>query len=96
MSLKQAYVRDCRTHLRRAADLDPNHPLPSEILLKVSLGLLKFVLTNNPPWNDQLSVMNTEEHGIEHESDGASDVSVDTDDDTKPSIRERVKSNTSS
>lgn len=96
MSLKQAYVRDCRTHLRRAADLDPTHPLPSEILSKVSLGLLKFALTKNPPRNDQLSIMNTEEHGNEYESDGASDVSVDTDDDTNPSIRERVESNTSS
>lgn len=37
--LKQPYVRDCRSHLRRAADLDPEHPVPLEILQKVRIEL---------------------------------------------------------
>ncbi|KAF8499979.1 hypothetical protein JB92DRAFT_2833980 [Gautieria morchelliformis] len=38
LPMNQAYVRDCETHLRRAAELDPEHPVPSEILLKLSLS----------------------------------------------------------
>ena len=37
MLLKQTYVRDCESHLRRAADLDPENPVPFQVLLKVRI-----------------------------------------------------------
>ncbi|KAF8580578.1 hypothetical protein K439DRAFT_1356594 [Ramaria rubella] len=35
LPLNQALVREAKTHLRRAADLDPGHPVPSEFLARV-------------------------------------------------------------
>jgi len=32
LTLNQQYLRECKTHLRRASELDPSHPVPTSLL----------------------------------------------------------------
>jgi hypothetical protein len=87
LPMNQAYVRDCETHLRRAAELDPEHPVPSEILLKVRMKS-PDVTRNQSEEKYQFSNPTTESQEIDIDSDDAADVN-ENNVPARPSKRQR-------